>query len=220
MKLEKWGLAVLTFQYQHVIRAHWKFSGGICFLWKMLIMSTSKPLVGLCFYGTAHPRNHTRQGILPHPALPRPELTLCPAVVFLWISGMEQRSFLHARIQNDSCLPFFLATVKKQGTHIPHLTSSPPYPVPCGHIHDSPTCPMCPRSSVFLGTNGIGVTLKNCWPGEFHRDGPKRCFSVIEKFKGIFSQFSNNNNVYLHRKYWDFYFCIELGFCLFVCLFI
>lgn len=176
---------MLTFQYQHVIRAHWKFSGRICFLWKIPVMSTLKPLAGLCFM--ALPRNETRQGVLPHPALPRPEFTLCPAVVFPWISGTEQRSILHARTQNYPCLSF-----SRHCTHIPHLTSSPHHPVPCGHIHDSPPCP-CPRSSVFLGTNRIGLTLKSCWPGEFHRDRPKNCFSVIQKLKGFFSQFSSNN---------------------------
>lgn len=131
-------LAVLTIQYQHVIRAHWKCSGRIWFLWKMLIMSTSKLLAGLCSMALPSQKGDQARG------------ELC---------------------------------------HILH----------------------CPGQS-FLGTNRIGQTLKSCWQ--------KSCFSVMEKLKGIFSQFNNNNiNVYLHRKCWNLYFHLEFVVCLFGFLF-
>lgn len=54
-KLEKCSLAVLTFQSGHIISAHWKSSGGIRFLWKMLIMSKCQQLSGLCTMAAPSP---------------------------------------------------------------------------------------------------------------------------------------------------------------------
>lgn len=49
---------------------------------------------------------------IPYPALPRTELSLCPAHFSLSIEGIEQISILHASIHNYPCPPF-QATAKK-----------------------------------------------------------------------------------------------------------
>lgn len=146
------------------------------------------------FHGTALPKNETGREfchILHCPGQSSPFAQLC---FFLWISSMEQRSLLHARTQNYSCLPFSSHCLKKTNQF---RYSCPPSDFittsSCAvweHQHNSPPCPMCSREFCVPG-----YKQKSCWPGEFHRDGPKSCFSVIKKLKGIFSQFSNNTNV-------------------------
>lgn len=112
------------------------------------------------FYGTALPRNETRQGVLPHPALPRPELTPCPAVVFSL--NFRHRTKIHSACQNTELFtpPFFRPLLKIQLGYS-HPPSQPTTTLSCAmweHPHDSPPCPMCSKEFCPLGS-------KQNWPG-------------------------------------------------------
>lgn len=89
-----------------------------------------------------------------------------------------------------------------------------------GHIpHDSPLCRICSKDFCVLGSKlswpDTEKHLKNCWPGQSHRDRPDSCFSVNKKLKEISPHFSKTKKpkkpktVSLHRKYWHFYFHSE-----------
>lgn len=111
------------------------------------------------FYGTALPRNETRQGVLPPPALPRPELTLCLAVAFPL--NFRHGTKIHSPCQSTELFtpPYFKLLLKNQlgyshpPSHIITTLSCAMWEYP----HDSSPYPMYSKEFCALGN-------KQNWP--------------------------------------------------------
>lgn len=112
---------MLTFQYQPVIRAHWKFSGRICFLWKMLVMSTLKPLAGLCFMALPSPEMKQGRGFC--------HILHCPgqssSFAQLWFfPEFRHRTKIHSACQNtELSMPLFFKPLLKNQFRYSHPPS-------------------------------------------------------------------------------------------------